>query len=189
MKFKINSIEWTISEHIKNSPLLQHENEPCLGICHFWKKRICLYVNLKRDVKRQVLIHELTHAFLGETQVGENNAFTEEHIGDFMAMYSLMINKIADDYFKTRSAPHPPKKCEATAVIDKFSGKYSYKAKVHIDKSYCDNPDCRGYMCFPCENHELDEHPCLREGERAKRIVKPAKKEIKWHWNKSWGRM
>ena len=48
----------------------------------------------------ETLCHELSHAFLNETQIEIKETFSEENLCEFIGMYSKKICEIADKYFK-----------------------------------------------------------------------------------------
>jgi hypothetical protein len=100
MKFKINNMNWEITEVEEN----QHNEVGLLGRCDSQQNRITVLADMPPCKKKEVLIHELTHAFLSvyHLDLYFENTFSQEELCDFVAKFSPEINKIANDYFKQK---------------------------------------------------------------------------------------
>lgn len=99
MQITINDSEWEIFEANTHSPTLYHLEDRCRGITRFPEQKIYLDRNLKYDTKYSVLCHELSHAFLYETQIQNAETFDEEMLCEFVGIYGKKIVQIADNYF------------------------------------------------------------------------------------------
>lgn len=100
MKVSINGIEYEIIEVEPMHSMLLAEGKRCSGTCHYHQQEIYLSESLKPDSKYSILCHELSHAFLFETQLDKKSEnFSEEELCDFMGMYGKSIMQIADKYF------------------------------------------------------------------------------------------
>ena len=68
------------------------------GLCEFFKQKIYIHKDLGYKMKRRILVHELTHAFLF-VQGLHNVDLNQEIICDFVALNYEKIKEIVDDYF------------------------------------------------------------------------------------------
>lgn len=100
MKIEINGKHWTIEERPTNDSFLYWENGRLTGSTHYFHKLIVIDETLLKESKETVLRHELTHAFLHETQIQQKDEYTEEELCDFVGIYGEQIQKIVDGYFK-----------------------------------------------------------------------------------------
>lgn len=84
---------WNI-ELTDDKEKLMVDNKFCKGSIHYNDACIYIYRNLSlRHIKR-VLLHELTHAVIYETQSFYKESYSEEDMCEFISRYSLYINKI-----------------------------------------------------------------------------------------------
>lgn len=79
---------WDIYEVPGTDANLYVDGKQCRGVTRYFNREICINKDLLPCDKRQVLIHELTHAFIYDTQIETRDDYTEEHLCDFMAMYA-----------------------------------------------------------------------------------------------------
>jgi hypothetical protein len=100
MKTDINGIEYEIIEVEPTHSMLLIGEKRCAGTCHYHHQEIYLSNAMKQDSKYATLCHELSHAFLVETQLEEKESFSEENLCEFVGMYGKKICAIADEYFK-----------------------------------------------------------------------------------------
>ena len=99
MKVKVKNYDYEIIEvESNNQNLIGDDNNYHWGICDYKQRKIFLMNDLDLKNKRNVLIHEVSHAFIeayGFLQVKLN----DEIMSDFIASYSEDILKIVNDYF------------------------------------------------------------------------------------------
>lgn len=100
MTIKINNSEWEVKEVPTNDSSLIVNSRRCRGTCDYLPQIISLDATLSRDNKYCAFIHELSHAFLYQTQIKNHNKFDEEMLCEFMGIYAKDIVSIADEYFK-----------------------------------------------------------------------------------------
>lgn len=109
MKFKINNMEWEIKEtsqeEIKEE-MKRHFDKPeeegkYFGITYLDTQTIFLDKDLHPNRKRNTLLHELAHCYIGSyiTHLG-NKQYIEEDIADILANSHDIIREIVDCYFK-----------------------------------------------------------------------------------------
>lgn len=104
MKFKINDIEWKIIEVDAENEILFFNNKLHYGVAFAGlKKQIFLNKDMKLDLKRHVLLHELTHAFLADSFLKYKCKFDEEEVCEIVALCSPSIHRVADLYFVSSS--------------------------------------------------------------------------------------
>lgn len=99
MLIQINGFTWLISEVETSNSNLVANGVRCFGTTHYFTQDIFIDKYLPRDTKYSTLCHELGHAFIRETQLKPEKAFTEEMLCEFLGIYGRKIIKIADDYF------------------------------------------------------------------------------------------
>ena len=114
MKIRINDIEYQIKEmsqkEYKDFRKQEDENTGCeitdttqgvwYGASHHYQNTIVIDKNLKKDRKRRVLIHELTHCYISEYITHQDQQYTEEDVADISANSHDIIHKIITEYFK-----------------------------------------------------------------------------------------
>ena len=69
------------------------------GASHHYQNTIVIDKDLKKDRKRRVLIHELTHCYISEYITHQEQQYTEEDVADISANSHDIIHKIVEDYF------------------------------------------------------------------------------------------
>lgn len=70
------------------------------GASHHYQNTIFIDKDLKKDRKRKVLIHELTHCYISEYVTHQEQQYTEEDVADISANSHDIIHKIVAEYFK-----------------------------------------------------------------------------------------
>ena len=101
MKFKINGVDWQI-EKCSNSELQLADGLFC-GRTFFFDRKIYINKDLIPNVIEETVRHELTHAFLYQTQIlsqEKDFAYSEEMLCEFVGKYGKAIEKIAERYLK-----------------------------------------------------------------------------------------
>ena len=103
MKFEINNREWEIIE-VEGNWLLNEYNKEydggifCFGLTKYDKQIIYLNQDMKYDVKKQTLYHELMHCYIWN-YVAKGMEISEEALCDISANSHDLIHKIVKDYF------------------------------------------------------------------------------------------
>lgn len=104
MKFRINDRDWEIIEVDQNKmrELEKDDNErnEYYGLTVYNKQIIYLWEKLPKQQKRQTLIHELFHCYLGVYVSFQDLNLTEEVVCNLTANSHDIIHKIVEDYFK-----------------------------------------------------------------------------------------
>ena len=104
MKFEINNRKWEIMEVDGNWLLCEYQKEYedaifCFGLTKYNTQIIYLNRDMKDDVKKQTLYHELMHCYIWSF-VTKGIEISEEVMCDISANSHDLIHKIVDDYFK-----------------------------------------------------------------------------------------
>ncbi len=103
MYLKINNCKWEIKEcSLNDAPL---SDGKFYGRTYFFDKIIYLNKDSSLEQKQKTLRHELTHAYLQETQIfyqEENIKFTEEMLCEFVGHYGGEIENIVLKYMNLR---------------------------------------------------------------------------------------
>lgn len=102
MNVLVNGIKYNVKEVEPTHSMLLIGDKRCSGTCHYHHQEIYLSNALKLDTMYNTLCHELSHAFLAETQLENKENFTEENLCEFVGIYGKKICEIADNYFKER---------------------------------------------------------------------------------------
>lgn len=103
MKFEINNRQWEIMQVNGDWLLEQYQKEYdegifCFGLTKYDKQIIYLNQDMKRDVKKQTLYHELMHCYIWN-YVAKGMEINEEALCDISANSHDLIHKIVEDYF------------------------------------------------------------------------------------------
>lgn len=104
MKFTINNRKWEIKEVDGNWLLEEYQKEYdngvfCFGLTKYDTQTIYLNKDMKNDVKKQTLYHELMHCYIWNF-CAKSVEFNEEVVCDISANSHEIINKIVKDYLK-----------------------------------------------------------------------------------------
>ena len=104
MKFKINNRDWEIIEvnqtKMREEQKDTDENNEYYGLTVYSKQIIYLWEDLPQQQKRQTLLHELFHCYIGVYISFQDLQLTEETICNISANSHDIIHKIVEDYFK-----------------------------------------------------------------------------------------
>jgi len=107
MKAKINQTEWEIIECAEDGRLILDDSVFYRGTTHYITQKIYLNKCLGEEKLFQVLCHELSHAYLHETQLEANkNSFTDEMLCEFVGLYGKQIVDTASAYMEWRKEIH-----------------------------------------------------------------------------------
>lgn len=107
MKFNMNNREWEIielnqEEIRKKFKEYKYDGEPqsgkYFGLTYMDSQKIYIDKSLHREQKRQTLLHELMHCYIG-CYLFCQDSYTEEHICNLSANAHDIIHKIVEDYF------------------------------------------------------------------------------------------
>lgn len=113
MKIRINDIEYQIKEMSQKeykdfrkkeeedtgSEITDTTKGTWYGASHHYQNIIFIDKDLKKDRKRKVLIHELTHCYISEYITHQEQQYTEEDVADISASSHDLVHKIVEDYF------------------------------------------------------------------------------------------
>lgn len=113
MKFKINGMNWKIIEksqaEIKIMMNKRRANEDeninsidtrYYGLTFHDDLEIVLDKDLPKDRKKNVLIHELAHCYIGSYITHEDKTYDSEMVADIVGNSHEIINEIVNNYFK-----------------------------------------------------------------------------------------
>ena len=103
MKFRINDLDWLITERFDER--IEKIGKGVWGFTSAEHGIIALRSTLPSSRKRNILMHELTHAFIFSYLITHlatepSKDYTEEELCNFVASYGARIVKIANEYFK-----------------------------------------------------------------------------------------
>lgn len=88
----INFRTWGIELVESNSQMMRaSDGKLHYGCCHYHNRKICLDKEIDMQRTYSTLAHELSHAFLAETQLSEKETYTEEKLCWFVAQYGEKI--------------------------------------------------------------------------------------------------
>lgn len=88
--------DWRVSLVDPDSLGLQTSNGQNWGTTQYVTKDIYINNELHENDIDEVLIHELTHALLSETQIKDAHKYSEEDVCELMGMYARIIVDLAD---------------------------------------------------------------------------------------------
>lgn len=135
MKFKMNNREWEIielsqEEIRKYIEEYKYDGQPeekgkYFGQTYFDEQKIYLDKDLHKDQKRQTLMHELMHCYIGSYLATNNNGYSEEYLCDISANSHDIIHKIVEDYFRLQ-----PVTLEMSDFVDLNKTKIEVKDEV-----------------------------------------------------------
>ena len=87
MEIKVCGLNYQVIE-VENFPEVDDRN--LIGLCDYEKQEIYIRQSLPSQKKKQVLIHELTHAILNESGY-------EEQDEDFVNRFSIVLHQVLSD--------------------------------------------------------------------------------------------
>ena len=103
VSFNIVDQKWIIRVVNPHDPHMVADGAVCRGCT--WVDQSAIYMSneLTERTFKHVLLHELAHAYLFATQMSVPDAFNEEQLCEFFAIYSEEIldlaNKIEQEFF------------------------------------------------------------------------------------------
>lgn len=101
MKFKINGAMWTIEKCSNNE--LPLSDGLFAGRTFYFDRKIYINKDLDRALLEETIRHELTHAFIYQTQIlnqEEDFKYSQEMLCEFVGKYGKEIERIAERYLK-----------------------------------------------------------------------------------------
>lgn len=106
MKFKMNDRDWEIVEvnQVKMRELEHDEDEKntYFGLTNYESQLIYIWEDLHPQQKRQTLIHELFHCYVGCYYSFQETAYSEELVCNLVGNSHDIIHKIVEDYFEEK---------------------------------------------------------------------------------------
>lgn len=109
MKFKINNREWEIielsQEEIREKYReYKYDGEPqegkYFGITYIDVQKIYIDKDLHEEQKKQTLLHELMHCYIGCYLFASSKGYSEEDLCNISANSHDIIHEIVGNYFK-----------------------------------------------------------------------------------------
>jgi hypothetical protein len=100
IKLSEHNVEWEAYLVPQASDGLLTDGKVNWGTTHFKSKKIYVDNSLDDEDIYEVLVHELTHAVLFETQVKEVKKYNEEDVCEMMGMYGKIIIDLAEEVLK-----------------------------------------------------------------------------------------
>ena len=88
----ITNIEWEVNVAPFGDHMLCVDGVQCRGSTHFETRRIYLSSELSGKDLFIVLVHELTHALIYDTQIERKESYNEENVCDLMSMYAKNVS-------------------------------------------------------------------------------------------------
>lgn len=99
-KIKILDTEWEAKIAKAGSPELLLDSTECIGTAWYSQTTIYISDKLSDTAKVSTLLHELTHAYLAQTQLKQQETYTEEEVCQVVANYARAITRDASDILK-----------------------------------------------------------------------------------------
>ena len=95
---KINNHQWTIQFVSRDDPSLIKDNGIlCEGVSRLYERKISIRDDCTPDLTEQLLVHELTHAFLDETDISQpREEYNEEEVATFNELNADAIVETAN---------------------------------------------------------------------------------------------
>lgn len=104
MKFKMNNRDWEIIEvdqkKMRELEKDTDEKNTYYGLTVYDMQIIYIWEDLHPQQKRQTLIHELFHSYIGCYYSFQETVYTEELVCNLVGNSHDIIHKIVEDYFK-----------------------------------------------------------------------------------------
>ena len=104
MKFLMNGREWEIKEisqeQFEPTPDPKEEGN-CFGLCAYEEQTIYLWKDLCYEQKRQTLMHELLHCYIGcYISFEDIDSFNEDVMCNICSNSHNIIHEIVEEYFQ-----------------------------------------------------------------------------------------
>lgn len=90
IKFRVYNYEWYVVLTDKKEDL-RVNGKFCKGCTHYKESTIYISKDTSAKDRIRLFLHELSHAFLYETQVDLKEHYTEEDLCEFMAKFGPVI--------------------------------------------------------------------------------------------------
>ena len=104
MKFYIGNVEYTIKEveqkELQKLEKDEDERNTYYGLTVYDKQKIYIWNELHPEQKRQTLIHELFHCYVGCYYSFQETVYTEELVCNLVGNSHDIIHEIVERYFK-----------------------------------------------------------------------------------------
>lgn len=105
MKFKINNREWEIEEASQEKMneiegTTGNEEGQYFGLCCYDKQKIYLWEKLHKEQKRETLMHELMHCYMGVYCSFEDVVWNTDLVCNISANSHDIIHEIVEEYFR-----------------------------------------------------------------------------------------
>ena len=124
MKFKMNGRDWEIKEVDQNKmrELESDDNEKntYFGLTTYENQTIWLWEDLHPNQKRQTLIHELFHCYVGCYYSFQDTAYTEELVCNLVGNSHDIIHEIVEKYFNNTNI-NVDLKVDGEAILAKIN--------------------------------------------------------------------
>ena len=121
MKFKMNDRDWEIIEvDQKKMRELEKDNDEkntYYGLTVYDMQIIYIWEDLHPQQKRQTLIHELFHCYIGCYYSFQETVYTEELVCNLVGNSHDIIHKIVEDYFKPIVVIESPTNIDGRTII------------------------------------------------------------------------
>lgn len=92
-EFRIYDNLWKVTLTDNKEDLIV-DGKFCKGAIHYKESCIYIYSDTSMKDRTRILLHELTHAILYDTQVELKTVYTEEDLCEFTAKYSMLVHSI-----------------------------------------------------------------------------------------------
>lgn len=105
MRFTINNRTWEIIELSKEEMDKEYPSEgegEVYGLCDYTNQKICIWKDLHQEQKRQTLIHELTHCYIGCYMSFEDMVWHVDVICNLVGNSHDIIHEIVENYFNLK---------------------------------------------------------------------------------------
>lgn len=106
MKFKINNRDWEIvevdQEKMRGLEKDDNEKNTYYGLTIYDEQRIYLWEQLPKEQKRQTLLHEMLHCYIGVYVSFQDLQLNEEVVCNISANSHDLIHEIVERYFNEK---------------------------------------------------------------------------------------
>lgn len=95
---KIRGYDYSVEYVSHNSPELFVDGEQRFAVCSYLKQIIFVRDDLRSEMKRRVLAHEITHAVIeAYGHYAHRDNFDAEDICEFMAVYGQEVMRLTEE--------------------------------------------------------------------------------------------
>lgn len=100
----MNNRQWEIEEvsqdKLKEEVGVKEDSGWYHGLTVYSQLKIYIWKDMNKEAKRQTLMHELLHCYIGEYCSFQDMNYTEDIVCNISANSHDIIDKIVNDYFK-----------------------------------------------------------------------------------------